>query len=125
VAVFGDNHKPFIHLESGCCIVNCGGFMRRKVDERCHRPGVVLLYDDATVERYTFSIADETFAEVSEAEAMVDRLLDMDALIKSLKTLGADEALDFRAAVDRFLVDNAVPEPVARIILEACSEGVL
>lgn len=120
-AVFGDNHKGFIQ-PGNPTICNCGGFMRRKVDERDYRPGVGLLHTDGTVTRHYFDTSEDAFAEISEAEEAVAKVLDMSAFVDGLRGLESDDALDFIAAMERFIRENDVPQRVAEIMIQA-SEG--
>src|SRR5690554_6947876 len=43
VALFGDNHKPFLARSGKCRVFNHGGFMCRKSDEMNHQPAIGLL----------------------------------------------------------------------------------
>ncbi len=123
-AVFGDNHKGFIRsLRGGPIICNCGGLMRRKSDEGGYAPGVGLLHSDGSVTRHYLDTSEEHFAELTKAERAVERLLDMTGFVDALHTLETDDALDFVAALTRFLRDNGVAEQVVRIITEARDKG--
>jgi len=125
VAVFGDNHKGFIqHHKNGPCIINCGGLMRRKVDERKYRPGVGLLLADGTVERHYLDTTEDKFITATEAEEVVGKLLDMSSFVDGLHGLEANDALDFTAAITRFIQDNDIPKRVAEIILQSTEGGV-
>lgn len=120
VAHFGDNHKGFLqHPKNGPWVCNSGTLMRRKIDERNYRPTVGLLLDDGKVVRHKLDISDEVFAEVTEAEELVNKLLDMTSFVDELRSLEADNALDFAAVLKRFLRDNDIPEKVIKIILQA------
>jgi len=121
VAVFGDNHKGFItETKGGVTVCNCGGFMRRKSDECDYRPGVGLLHGDGTVVRHYLDTTGEHFAATTAAEKVVEDVLDMGAFVEGLRGLGAQDALDFVAALRRFIADNKTPQRVTEIILEAC-----
>lgn len=120
VAAFGDNHIGFIsNWKDGGVVCNCGGLMRRKTDEREYRPGVGLLLNDGTVERHYLDTSQDEFIRATEAEEMVEQLLDMGGFLKSLRDLGVNEALDFTVAVRRFLHENPTADRVAEIILSA------
>ena len=121
--VFGDNHKGFDALVNKMTICNCGALMRRKTDERDYRPSVSLLHADGTVTRHYLDISQDKFIEVTEAEEAVEKILDMTAFVSGLQDLEANDALDFVAAVKRFLKDNKVVGRVAEIILEATGCG--
>ena len=124
-AVFGDNHKGFIRrIKGGPCVCNCGGFMRRKTDEADYRPGVGLLHADGTITRHYFDTDGERFTTFTDAEEAVTQHLDMTAFVEGLQTLGADDALDFENALNRFIRDNKIAEPVARAVLSAYEGGI-
>lgn len=118
---YGDNHKGFIVPPNagGPTIINCGGMMRRKTDERDMRPGVGLLHAGGSVTRHYLDTTEDKFIERTGAEGTVDRVLDMTEFVAELHALGAGDALDFTAAMKRFLDDNDVPEGVRRVITDA------
>lgn len=120
VAVFGDNHKGFIQrFDDGPTIVNCGGLMRRKTDEREYKPGVVLLREDGSVERHYLNTVRDKFIERSDAEEIVEKLIDVSAFVDGLRSLGANDTLDFLEALRRFVRDNKISDAVSQIIFRA------
>ena len=123
VAVYGDNHRGFIH-PGAPTIYNCGGFMRRDKSERAARPGVGLLHADGTVTKHHFDTTAEVFAEMSAAEEAVAKVLNMGAFVDGLQGLESDDALDFITALERFIQENDVPPRVVEIMLQA-SEGAI
>lgn len=118
-AAYGDNHKGFIDTNTGLTICNCGGFMRRKTDERDYRPGVGLLHGDGTVTRHYFDTSEDSFIELTKGEEQVAKLLDMGAFVRELANLGADDALEFEGVLRRFLDENKIEAGVREIVLEA------
>lgn len=118
VAAYGDNHKGFIITKHGTTICNCGGLMRRKTDERNYRPGVGLLTDGGDVVRHYLDTTDDIFAEYTEAEEHMGKLLDMSAFTDGLESLGGGDALVFEAAVRRFLDTNKPSRAVRDIVME-------
>ena len=121
---FGDNHKGFIKkIPDGAWICNCGGFMRRKIDEVDYRPGCGLLHADGSVTRYHFTTAEECFESVSESESVLSDKFDMEAFTEALNELSRDGSFDFVSALKHAITDNKVPKNVAKIILNACDEG--
>jgi len=124
VGVFGDNHKGFTHLfgptGDGPCVFNCGGLMRRKVDEEYYRPGVGLLHIDGRVTRHYLDISEDQFIHHTEAEETVKELLGMTDFVSELQDLEASDALNFTVAIKRFLKDNKVAKRVTEIILQSC-----
>jgi hypothetical protein len=111
LAVFGDNHIPF----KAPGIFNCGGFQRRKADEKDHRPSIGLLHTDGTVTRY--------YLDCSKDKLLFDlggicKPVDVDDFMRELSELG-DAAIDFADAVRRHLADKNVRPAVKDIILRS------
>jgi DNA repair exonuclease SbcCD nuclease subunit len=121
VAVYGDNHKGFAKdCGDGPYIFNCGGFMRRKVDERGYDPRVGLLNADGSVTKHFLDTSKECFTTWTQAEEAVGELLDMKEFVAGLQDLEASDALNFIVAIKRFLQENKVAKRVTEIILQAC-----
>ena len=120
VAVFGDNHKPFEAKAGGCRVFNCGGFMRRHADEIAHRPSVGLIHADGTVTRHYLDCSEDKFTD--EAHRAGEILTGDDPalaeFIADLGDAGAPEALDFSAAVRRYIEETKPPAAVAGLLLE-------
>lgn len=117
VAVFGDNHKGFLkQLKSGCTVLNCGGFIRRKSDERNYRPSVGILYDDGTVEREFLDTSADVFHE--QEDELGETPLGMQAFINELEMLG-EHGMDFRESVLRHIQSNDIRPRVREIVKEA------
>lgn len=121
-AAYGDNHKGFIDHGKGLTICNCGGFMRRKVDERDMRPGVGLLLGDGTVRRHYLDTSADAFNEATEAEEQVGKLLDMGDFVAALGGLGAGGELEFVEALRRFLETNKTAPAVRDIVMAAATK---
>lgn len=117
-AVFGDNHKGF-HVERGPVnVLNCGGFMRRKIDEVSYEPHVGLLFEDGLIDRVALDCSEDEFIDVAEATAVVERALEMGEFVAELSALGK-EGLDFLEAVKRFLDNNHITGRIREIALAA------
>jgi len=118
VAVFGDNHKGFLsRLKSGVAIFNCGGFIRRKIDEVEYRPQFGIIYSDGSVEARKFDVSVDKFRSPEELAEVLE--VDVKAFVAQLEALG-DLGLDFRAAV-RSHLDSLpeVPAPVKELVLKS------
>ncbi len=116
VAIFGDNHK---HFKAGK-IYNCGGLMRRKVDEADSRPCVGLLHRGGRVLPLQLSTDGEKFIEQFEVAELLDRALDMTEFANGLRELaGGGDALNFKEAITRFMQTNKVGGQIKEIILSA------
>lgn len=119
VALFGDNHKGFDWaMGSGCRVVNCGGFMRRKCDEQSYKPSVGLLYADGTVSRHYLDTKEDQFVSPEKLVLAALKGAEMLDFVEELKGLG-DRAIDFRQAVERALQKENADEETRRIVLEA------
>lgn len=120
VAAYGDNHKGFIvkpKHDGDPWVINCGGLMRRKTDERDYQPGMGLLMDDGQVRRWDLDTTADKFIALTAAEEAVAQTLDMTEFVEGLKGLGADGALDFWGAMRRFMDTNGTRQPVRDFIL--------
>ena len=117
--VVGDNHKPFSRPSKNRLpsVFGPGGFIRRKIDERDHRPSVGLLFSDGTVRRHHLDVSGDKFIDTPGA-AEVLKSAGLQELLDELGNL-ADKALDFREAVTRRLEREGVPAPVRKIAMEA------
>lgn len=128
-AVFGDNHSGFLSRVGGhnpiweCNVINCGGFIRRKSDERNYQPTVGLLRQDGTITRYKLDVSADQFLDESEIPAsLTHNSLGLETFIEELSTLG-DAAIDFTDAIRRLLEQEKVSSIVKQVVLKSL-EGV-
>lgn len=113
--VIGDNHTPW-QVEGTPYVWNCGGFLRRRIDEKEHRPRLGLLYSDGVVKSHYLNVSKDRFVDADpDNEVAADGVI---AFVKSLQEL-TDSTLDFEDAVLRWLEREAVSEGVRRKVLEA------
>lgn len=119
IAVFGDNHKGFCYKSSskGLTVVNCGGFFRRKSDERDYEPSVWLLYYDGSVKQRKLDVGKDIFTSTKIKNKKGDTL-NTKEFVKELLSLG-DAAINFGEAVRQRFNDSNVSLEVQKIILEA------
>ena len=121
VCVFGDNHKGFMTNRRNQYILNCGGFMRRKIDEIKYQPHIGLLYEDGTVQRHALDCSQDMFIDTDRALLSAEsRAIDMHDFMDELSKLGA-EGLDFVEAVERYISDNKIEDRPAAIMRSAIS----
>lgn len=124
-AVFGDNHKGFQSFvpSLGCRVLNCGGYMRRKSDERDYQPTVGLLRSDGTITRYKLDVSEDKFLDSGDIpQSLRDNNIGFDTFLEELSAFG-DAAINFNEAVHRLLEREKVSPVVKRIVL-ASLEGV-
>ncbi len=121
VAVFGDNHKGFCHQKSDTTIINCGGFVRRKSDEKEYMPSFYLVYGDwkITVEHLK-TTGDKFLADEELLEVLGE--VKMTGLLRELEALG-DAVCNFNEVVKRILEQKKVSEGARRMVIQAL-EGV-
>lgn len=117
VAIFGDNHKPFLkELKNGCTAYGCGTFIRRKTDEIDYAPGVGIIYSDGTVKRKRLDTSGDLFH--AQAKDRPETAFNMKEFIERLEELG-EHGLDFKEAVENHLKTEDVHPKVKEIILAA------
>ncbi len=126
VAIYGDNHKGFLVKPTRAgspWVINCGGFMRRKTDERDYKPGIGLLMGDGSVQRHYLNTELDKFTALTAAEEAIATTLDMSRFVDELKGLGAGDALNFWDTMKKFLDTNNVRKEVRNVIMEDRSGG--
>ena len=97
-AVFGDNHVGhLLDIGEGCKILNCGTFMRRRIDERGYRPRIGLLDSECGIHVAYLDCSGDKFADKPDTSKAVG---DFSGLVEELKAEG-DGGLDFAEAVKR------------------------
>jgi predicted phosphodiesterase len=116
VAVFGDNHIPFLARVGLCSVLNCGTFIRRKTDEIDYAPGVGIIYSDGTVKRKRLDTSGDLFH--AQAKDRPEVAFNMKEFIERLEELG-EHGLDFKEAVENHLKTEDVHPKVKEIILAA------
>lgn len=112
---FGDNHKGFLWIRGKCSVLNCGGFMRRKSDEKSYQPSVGLLYTDGTVKRHPILTTEDVFHRNPELDKIVPEI-DMDEFISEMNRLG-DVAINFPEQILRYIDEHSL-EPNVKEALQ-------
>lgn len=116
-AVFGDNHISFTCQSGDCLVFNCGGFMRRRSDEREHKPRVGLLARDGQIKSYYLNVEDDAMLKGTEKvdPVVVERLEDF---VSSLSGL-TNAVVDFSTAIAQFCDIHNVPKSIREAIASA------
>ena len=119
VAVFGDNHLPFLTSVDGhkTKVLNCGGLMRRISNEKERPCYVGLLWSDGTVTREELDCSEDKWIDEKDAPIIQDGE-GMKEFLEELSSLG-DAAINFADAVHRRLEAGCVNRDVYKIILGA------
>jgi len=120
VAIFGDNHQGFLvpGKNGSPTIHNCGGFMRRRTDEKDYRPSVGLIHQDGTITRHYLDTKKEKFLtpeKIIAATKMVGTIV-ADFVEDLLQSAGTP--LDFKQAVREYTDKNNTPEDIKTRIFE-------
>lgn len=122
VAVFGDNHDGFLTRAGNCAVLNCGGFMARKINERNYQPRIGCLLDDGGIREVMLDVSQDRWLEPEQLAEAVDNSLQLNDLISDLESLGAD-ALNFEDVLHRYLDTRKVDSSVKTMVLEALDKG--
>lgn len=121
-AVFGDNHKGFAARSGNCGVLNCGGFMPRKSDERDYKPRIGLLTDEGDVDQVFLDTSKDRWIDPEDEAELIDRQFDLSGLIGEFESLGAD-ALDFEEALIRMMDKEGTDDSVRRKVADALQKG--
>ncbi len=122
VALFGDNHIPFLTRTQGCVVLNHGCFIRRRSDERDIGPQIGLLYSDGSVGLHRVNIEHDRWLPIQKAKHMEEVDISMEGLMREFEQLG-NSGEDFRSALDFYFKRNDVPLPVRAIINRTMEHG--
>lgn len=124
IAVFGDNHNGFIEHNKKPILVNCGGVMRRRVDEIDREPFMTVVYSDRTVEaQYYETYCMDCFTEDVTKRSDDLRVVGFDGFdgrdfllgLESLSELG----VDFKEIATHALEDANLTKDAKEIIRKA------
>ncbi len=116
-AVFGDNHKGFCVSDGHPNIINCGTFMRRKIDEINYKPTVGILLRDGFIEPWELDCSEDKFIDIDKAMAVIETGLEMSQFINELSSL-TGTALNFMEAVKAFFSEVKPDPEVKKLVLE-------
>lgn len=125
VAIFGDNHKPFIHrkwLSPYPTVINCGGFFRRTVDQIDYVPHVYLIREDSTVEAVPLDVSQDVLID---SRKFMEREVSGRPMAEFLATLTGmkDTTISYEEAVARAMDAENVTPKVRRMIVAALGES--
>jgi hypothetical protein len=116
VAVFGDNHKPFLSAsDKRCTVVNAGGFMLRRSDDN-HDPSAWLLKTNGIVHRVRLDTSKDVYALPSESWEPED-VSDVKEFARYVSELDGD-AVDFPLLVRQLLDKEKPPRRVRELVLK-------
>ncbi len=115
VAVFGDNHKGFIHRNSSCLIFNCGTMMRRTIKEFNYQPRLGLLYDNGFVEIVYLDTSDDKFIYNTNETESTDDSAQFDDFISTLESMERDP-LNFESVIRRYI--KTCKKEAAEVIMD-------
>jgi hypothetical protein len=115
-AIFGDNHQPFSVRWEHQTIINCGCFLRRKLDEQEIIPRAWVLYSDGSYKLQYLDISQDKF--ISDETARDLKSLDVETFVNELSSLGT-VGVDFEEFVLRLLDKTQATEAVRQAVLKS------
>jgi hypothetical protein len=119
VAVFGDNHQGFLVKSlSKPVIFNCGGFMRRKSDERDYRPQVGILKSDGLVTPLILSDAGDVFGGVASWAEITGATLGLTQFVGELEQLSEQQQLSFLEALKRYMQKQETGPSIQKLVYQ-------
>lgn len=116
-AVFGDNHRHFLYKGS-IDILNCGTFLRRKMDERDYIPQVGILWSDGKITTQPLDVSEDQFLDVDDVASKIKGQVEMGEFLEELKRYD-DVGLDFVDALKSYLRGTEVSPTVRQLIMKA------
>lgn len=122
VAVFGDNHIPFMTTHQGCVVFNHGCFIRRASNERYIRPAIGVVNTDGGVELHLLDTSRDVWLPEERANKLEHEIANVSQLVSTLEELG-DSSENFSFALKSYFRENEVPRGVRSIITTAIEAG--
>lgn len=121
---FGDNHIGFKTRLGGVPVYNCGGFMRRRIDEKRNIPRIGLLCKSGRILTHRLSIRGEKF---------IDTDMDMDGEMRSTPSDFTDfmnglcelqeVGFDYIEAIEFIMKKSMIKNSVRKVLLEILGRG--
>jgi hypothetical protein len=116
-AFFGDNHRGFKAQVGRCTVVNCGAFIRRRVDEASYSPRVTVLFASGRVKRVKLDTSQDKIDTTAEDD-LPEKTVQVKGLLKT-----KDERVDFEEAVRLVAARKSTPEAVRDFLLRSIGGG--
>ncbi len=119
--IFGDNHKGFLSEVDNIPVLNCGGFMRRNIDEEHYVPSVGLLCQSGKFILHRLNTTRDKFSPRKEDEYLpnnIQRQENIQLLIDGLSGL-QQHSLDLLEALEEVMVIRHTSKEVRSIIMQA------
>lgn len=125
LAVFGDNHQPFVVRTAGrfgaeskrLTVVNCGAYAPRKADEQTLVPGFTVLGDDGNVYFSDYKTAYK-WDKAALSQTVKEAGINLENLMSVLESVG-EQTVDFEEAIYRYIKSYRINEQVAKILVSA------
>lgn len=122
VAVFGDNHLGFLSTDEKTTILNCGGMMRRKSDEKDYVPKAGLIWTDGSVTRVQFDTSKDVLLTKLKPEACKNPDGGFEELLETIQSLGNSTA-DFLEAIEQVLNTRKASKRVRSLVAKYLEAG--
>lgn len=114
--IIGDNHLWWNAKYPSTYVFNCGGFMRRRADEKHQKPRVGLIHRNGEVETHYLYTKNEVMADILPEQEY--EMAGLEDFIRSIGDLGG-KSLDFRKSLTEAMAKNKTNPAVVRYVLEA------
>lgn len=101
VAIFGDNHDGFMENVNGTTVLNCGGFLRRKMDETNRQCWIGMIRVDGSVFRHEIPKRGDIFLE---SEIIIPDEDGQHQFVEDLMSL-TDRPVDFWEILNRRITE--------------------
>ena len=118
-AVFGDNHKGFSTKIGETNVINCGGFIRRKIDETDYDPRVGILWSNGVITKHFLDTSSDFFiGEPTRKNLEREHHFNANDFLRGLRSLG-EHSLDFNEAINHYISKHNIKGELRRILIEA------
>lgn len=116
LAVFGDNHQPFLcDTNVAVTTYNHGAAQRRRLDERHIKPGIGLLWDDGHFETIVYDPPEKWIELPADSEELTAAGIDASGLLQSILDL-AEQEESFEDAMKRAANAADTPRSIGKLL---------
>jgi len=121
-ALFGDNHKGFVHNSGKPVICNTGTLIRTKLDEVEYRPFLGLLRRNGKVSKHYLDTSNDRFLTESILQKEIEQSPYLADLLEHMQEVG-DITINFVEAIQTFIKKQKKVSPLLKAFLLSCIGG--
>lgn len=115
VACVGDNHQGSLTLDGKTTVLNCGGLLRRKTDEKDYKPSVGLIWNNGHVSRHYLDTSEDVLLEKVDLVNALEVDGGFNQYLDTMRALG-NSTLDFIEAVQEAMEQRQASSEIRRIV---------